>query len=118
MEIYSTRFGFVAQNFLERKLELNFSNRTIKMCITDFLLQRSRINAINIESLLFDLSDSVDYFRFSLPKSSIVIDITISELIQLKELLNGAMYMLELHTILEKSGISVDSIEETQFVVL
>lgn len=118
MEIYSTRFGFVAQNFLERKLELNFSNKKIKMCITDFLLQRSRINAINIESLLFDLSDSVDYFRFSLPKSSIVIDITISELIQLKELLNGAMYMLELHTILEKAGISVDSIEETQFVAL
>lgn len=118
MELFSSKFGSVNQNFLERKLEVSFSDRTFKMCITDFLLQRARINAIKIDKLLFDLSDEADYFRFSLPKSSIALDITIEELIQLKDLLNGAMYMLELQTILEKTGISTYTIDENQLVAL
>lgn len=117
MDIYTSDFGFVKQNYLERKLEVSFSSKTFKMCITDFLLQRKRINNINIENLLFDMSDSADYFRFSLPKSSIAIEITISELIKLKDLLNGAMYMLELQTILEKSDISFAPIAETQLAI-
>ncbi len=106
-------YGYIFQSNSDKKIELNFLQTSIKMCITDFLLQRSKMNRVNIESRLNDLSDSADNFEFVVFKHNFKLHLTLIQFIWLRDLVNQAMFSLELQAILEKSNICLPTEEES-----
>lgn len=107
MMLSNSVYGSIFQSNKDKKIELNFLHTTIKMCITDFLLQRGKINRINVENCINDLSDAADNFEFVVSKHSFKLHLTLVQFIWLKDLVNQAMYTLELQSILERANISL-----------
>ncbi|HEV7381919.1 MAG TPA: hypothetical protein VGN64_19110 [Dyadobacter sp.] len=70
--------------------------------IHDFLNFRRFINKIDIRSRLFDLSDESDYEFVEAPQVNIYKKLTLCELIQLRELVNGTHFAIELNSMLHE----------------
>ncbi|CAG4993039.1 hypothetical protein DYBT9275_01091 [Dyadobacter sp. CECT 9275] len=70
--------------------------------IQDFLNFRRVINNIDIRSKIFDLSDESDYQFIEAPRLNIYQKLTLCELIQLRELVNGTHFAIELNSLLHE----------------
>lgn len=70
--------------------------------IHDFLNFRRFINKIDIQSRLFDLSDESDYEFVEAPQVNVYQKLTLCELIQLRELVNGTHFAIELNSMLHE----------------
>lgn len=81
---------------------LHFGEMQASFRIQDFLNFRRLINAIDIHSRIFDLSDESDYEFVEAPKLNIYQKLTLCELIQLRELVNGTFFAIELNSILHQ----------------
>lgn len=112
MILSKTSHGQILQLEVERKIEIKFLQSSIKMCITDFLLQRGKINRVDVENRLNDLSDFADSFEFVVSKYNFKLHLSLLQFLRLKDLVNQAMFSLELQTILEANNIVLQSEEE------
>lgn len=70
--------------------------------IQDFLNFRRFINKIDIRSKIFDLSDESDYEFVEAPQLNIYQKLTLCELIQLRELVNGTHFAIELNSMIHE----------------
>lgn len=70
--------------------------------IQDFLNFRRLVNKIDIRSKLFDLSDDSDYQFIEAPQLNIYKKLSLCELIQLRELVNGTHFSIELNSLLHE----------------
>lgn len=70
--------------------------------IHDFLNFRRFINKIDIRSRLFDLSDESDYEFVEAPQLNLYHRLTLCELIQLRDLINGTHFALELNSLIHE----------------
>jgi hypothetical protein len=57
---------------------------------------RRKLRDIDIHKMLFDLSDDFDFVNLEHIKSQLILKLTLCDLIQLRDLLDGAKFSLEL----------------------
>ncbi|KAA6432825.1 hypothetical protein FEM33_24090 [Dyadobacter flavalbus] len=101
-ELFSTAKGHSFQCDLTSKVILHFGEIQASFRIQDFLNFRRLINAIDIHSRIFDLSDESDYEFVEAPRLNIYHKLTLCELIQLRELVNGTFFAIELNSMLHE----------------
>ena len=101
-ELFSTSKGFSFQCDISSKIVVNFGDMQASFRIQDFLGFRRFINKIDIHSKIFDLSDESDYEFVEAPQLNIYQKLTLCELIQLRELVNGTHFAIELNSLLHE----------------
>jgi hypothetical protein len=101
-ELFSTSKGFSFQCDNSARIVMNFGDMEASFRIQDFLNFRRFINKIDIQSRLFDLSDESDYEFVEAPQLNIYQKLTLCELIQLRELVNGTHFAIELNSLLHE----------------
>lgn len=101
-ELFSTPKGFSYQCDNSSRIILSFADMKASFRIQDFLNFRRFINKIDIQSRLFDLSDESDYEFVEAPQVNIYKKLTLCELIQLRDLVNGTHFAIELNSMLHE----------------
>ena len=101
-ELFSTAKGYSVQCDLTSRIILHFGEIKAPFKILDFLNFRRFINSIDIHSKIFDLSDESDYEFVEAPQLSIGHKMTLCEVIQLRELVNGTHFAIELNSMLHQ----------------
>ncbi|MFS0491753.1 hypothetical protein [Leadbetterella byssophila] len=95
-ELYSTSKGRSLQCDLSNSIYIEFREYTWKFSITDFLVFRKNLHSVNVKELLFNLSDECDFVSLQHAKLSSSVTLTLCDLIQLRELVDGTKFSLEL----------------------
>ena len=101
-ELFSTSKGYSFQCDKSSRIVVNFGEMEASFRIQDFLNFRRFINKIDIRSKIFDLSDESDYEFVEAPQLNIYQKLTLCELIQLRDLVNGTHFAIELNSILHE----------------
>jgi hypothetical protein len=101
-ELFSTAKGYSVQCDLTSRIILHFGEIKAPFKILDFLNFRRFINSIDIHSRIFDLSDESDYEFVEAPQLNIGHKMTLCEVIQLRELVNGTHFAIELNSMLHQ----------------
>ena len=101
-ELFSTAKGYSVQCDLTSRIILHFGDIKAPFKILDFLNFRRFINSIDIRSKIFDLSDESDYEFVEAPQLNIGHKMTLCEVIQLRELVNGTHFAIELNSMLHQ----------------
>lgn len=99
-EIYKNDDGAVYQCSTRNCYWLEFKGEATAFKVTDFLRFKKNIDALNIEDLLIDSSRSADFTILMPFRCNRCFVLTALELVQLKELLDAARYMIELNSLL------------------
>lgn len=95
-ELYSTTKGKSLQCDLTNSIEIDFKDFEWRFSVSDFLLFRKYINAVDIKELLFNLSDECDFVYVHHAKLSSGVTLTLCDLIQLRDLVDGTKFSLEM----------------------
>ncbi len=100
IELFTTDFGLAYQCDHTSKIIFEFKNVIASFKIQDFLNFRRLVNSIDIRSKLFDLSDESDFQFIEAPRLNLYEKLTLCELIQLRDLINGAHFSIELNSLI------------------
>ncbi|AIG30535.1 hypothetical protein SL053_000860 [Flavobacterium psychrophilum] len=68
--------------------------------VQDFLIFQRKVNQVAVLDMLYNLSDSCDSTLIEATKRNFSKNLTICEIVQLRELLNGTKFTLVLHSML------------------
>jgi hypothetical protein len=79
---------------------INFVDTVSSYRIQDFLIFQRKVNSVDILNMLYDLSDQSDAQLIETTKRNFSRNLTICEIVQLRELLNGTKFTLNLHSML------------------
>jgi hypothetical protein len=101
-ELYRTSRGASYQCDRSSRIILEFGDLTAFFRVREFLNFRRHVNSIDIHSKLFDLSDECDYQLIEASTQNISHRLTLCEVIQLRELVNGTQFALELNSLLSE----------------
>lgn len=101
-ELFSTSKGFSFQCDNSARIVMNFGDMEASFRIQDFISFRRLVNKIDIHSKIFDLSDDSDYQFVEAPQLNIYQKLSLCELIQLRELVNGTHFAIELNSLLHE----------------
>lgn len=99
-ELFSTSKGFSFQCDKTSRIVVHFGEMIASFRIQDFLNFRRSVNSIDIKSRLFDLSDESDFEFVEGPQLNINQKLTLCEVIQLRDLVNGTHFAIELNSLL------------------
>ena len=94
-ELYSTSKGISRQCDITNTLQVQFKDYFWSFTIRDFLDFRKKVNAVDLRTLLFNLSDECDIVSLHASKHSTIVTLTLCDLIKLRELLDGTKFSLE-----------------------
>ncbi|MGR3812113.1 hypothetical protein [Jiulongibacter sp. NS-SX5] len=97
-KLYSTTKGESFQDNVTNKIIIHFENREIKVDWYQFKSLRQQINSVKLEEVLFDLSDQSDFLNLYIPNNPL--RLTLCSFVQLKELIDGTMFSLQLNSML------------------
>lgn len=100
--IFQTANGEVLQSDAEKCFYLRFKGNNYKLNACTLIAFKSKLDAINIESLLLSDATQNSVEIISLCNRDRVLVLTVDELIELKELVPGALVMLELNSIVHQ----------------
>ena len=81
---------------------INFNGTTTSYKIQEFLIFQRKVNSINVLDMLYDLSDNSDCKLIEASKGNFSKKMTICEIVQLRELLNGTKFALTLNSMLSQ----------------
>jgi hypothetical protein len=95
-ELYCTAKGRSSQCDLTNTLYIEFKEYTWKFSLRDFLLFRNYVRAVDLKELIFDLSDESDVVSLHHARLATTYTLTLCDLIQLRELVDGTKFSLEL----------------------
>lgn len=95
-ELYCTSKGRASQCDLTNSICIEFKEYTWKFTLNDFLLFRKYIRAVDVKELIFDLSDASDIVSLHHARLATTFTLTLCDLIQLRELVDGTKFSLEL----------------------
>lgn len=106
-EIFETKAGAVYQSDKERCFFLIFQSKTIKLRITDFFVLQKIVFQIDIPAMATNVSPEYDLEIIAPCFMENVLILTLKEVLDLQEILEGTQAMLELHQIMSKSRFAV-----------
>eukprot|EP00388_Colpodella_angusta_P047045 GDKK01071518.1.p2 GENE.GDKK01071518.1~~GDKK01071518.1.p2 ORF type:complete len:119 (+),score=13.64 GDKK01071518.1:21-377(+) len=101
-ELFTTQKGSVLQCDLSDKIYLNFKELTFAFKIQDFLVFRRKVQAVNIHEMIFNISDQYDFEILEFPQNQLSLKLTLCDIVQLRELLDGARFALEMYSMLHE----------------
>jgi len=99
-ELFRTSKGFSYQCDVTDRIIIHFDSFEMSLKIQQFQCLRRSLNNINIKDKLFDLSDESDYLTVEAPTNCF--QLTLCETIQLRELVNGTYFALQLNSMLHQ----------------
>ena len=100
VEIYKTEAGSVSQCNKTNTYILEYSGVATSFKASDFVDFTKRVNAIDIESMIFSSSPVNDVVVLMPPYSDRCFVLTLSDTLNLKHLLAGAKFGLHLNSVL------------------
>jgi hypothetical protein len=101
-ELFQTPKGVSFQCDTTNRIILRFDNSELSLRIQQFQYLRRSLNKIDIRVRLFDLSDESDHLQLEAPMVNLQRTFTLCEIIQLRELVNGTYFALELNSMLHE----------------
>ncbi|ODS84222.1 MAG: hypothetical protein ABS46_04275 [Cytophagaceae bacterium SCN 52-12] len=101
-ELFRTSKGASYQCDVTNRIILKFDDFELSLRIQQFQCIRRSLNQIDIKGRIFDLSDESDHFFVEAPMVNFREKLTLCEIIQLRELVNGTYFALELNSMLHK----------------
>lgn len=99
-ELYRNDKGVTYQCDLTNRIIIRFINFNVDFKVYDFTAFRRKVNEVDIRAMLFDLSDAGDCRVLESPANQLSHRLTLCEIIQLRDLLNGTKFVLELRSML------------------
>lgn len=101
-ELFQTSKGISFQCDKTNRIILRFDTFELSLRIQQFQYLRRSLNQIDIKVRLFDLSDESDHLLVEAPMVNFQKRLTLCEIIQLRELVNGTYFALELNSVLHE----------------
>ncbi|HSD06079.1 hypothetical protein [Flavobacterium sp.] len=98
--LFETEKGYSYQCDVTNRIIIDFLGTTSSYKIQDFLIFQRKVNSVNIFDMLYDLSDQSDAQLIEATKRNFSRMLNICEIVQLRELLNGTKFTLNLHSLL------------------
>lgn len=97
--IYSTSNGQFCQDDCKNNFVLSYKGNTIELSVCSFIAFKSKLEATRVEEII--LSDAMykHIEIISLCNLDRILVLTIDEIIELRDLLQGSLVMLELNSI-------------------
>lgn len=95
-EIYTTSKGKALQCDITNTILIDFKNQSLRFSVGDFQIFRRKLKSIDIHQMLFNLSDDYDFVNLEHTKSQIIFKLTLCDIIQLRDLLDGTQFSLEM----------------------
>jgi len=102
-ELYRTNKGAAFQCDVTDRICVHFGDIIAAFKIKDFFIFRRTVKTINIHEMIFNLSDDYDFEWIESPKGGISQQLTLCEIIQLRELLDGTKFALDLNSVLHET---------------
>ncbi len=102
VEIYANAAGAVYQCDRKSRLVLNFAGTLSVLKVDTFLRLKQTVDSIDLESMVVDPSRSSDFEIVSICGCDRCYVLTLTELCDLRELLAGARFTLELNRMLHE----------------
>lgn len=99
-ELFRTSRGNSYQCDISNRIVIKFGSYELNLRIQQFQCLRRSLNNIDIKDKLFDLSDESDHMTVEAPSSTF--QLTLCETIQLRELVNGTYFALQLNSMLHQ----------------
>ncbi|MBK1439151.1 hypothetical protein JHJ32_04060 [Parapedobacter sp. ISTM3] len=100
-EVYKTAHGAVYQCSRQNCYWLEFAGSTTAFKVGDFLDFKKKIDAIDISAMIIDSSRTADFtivMPFRTPRCFVL---TINDVLNLRELLDGAKFMITLNSMVQ-----------------
>ncbi len=100
-ELYRNDKGVSYQSDLTNRIIIQFMDIDVQFRIHDFAAFRRKVNNVDIKAMLFDLSEAGDCKVLESPSNQLSHRLTLCEIIQLRDLLNGTKFSLDLRSTLQ-----------------
>ncbi len=98
--LFETEKGYSYQCDKTNSIILDFAGSISSYKVQDFLIFQRKVNSVDVLNMLYDLSDKADVQLIETTKRNFSHKLTICEIVQLRELLNGTKFTLKLHSML------------------
>ncbi len=98
--LFETEKGYSYQCDTTNSIIIDFAGFISSYKVQDFLIFQRKVNSVNILEMLYDLSDQADVQLIETTKKNFSHKLNICEIVQLRELLNGTKFSLNLHSML------------------
>ncbi|WP_026706749.1 hypothetical protein [Flavobacterium frigidarium] len=96
--LFENKKGYSYQCELTNTIVVNFDGIITSYKIRDFLIFQRMVNSVNVLDMLYNLSDEGDYKLIEATKRNFSKELTICEIVQLRDLLNGTKFTLVLNS--------------------
>lgn len=106
-ELYRNEKGAVYQCDASRRFILAFWDTHTSFSARDFLQFRRMVQSVDLRQMALHTDDAYDVEILTPPRTERCYVLTLCEVVQLRDLLNGAMLMLELNSLLREQGLTV-----------
>ncbi|TDB62367.1 hypothetical protein [Arundinibacter roseus] len=101
-ELYRTPKGRSWQCDVTNRVYIQFEGTTIAFKVQDFSSFYRKVVAVNIHEMIFNLSDQYDFERIEAPQNGVSLKLTLCEILQLRDLLDGTKFALKLNSLLHE----------------
>lgn len=98
--LFENKKGYSYQCELTNSVVVNFDGVVTSYKIKDFLIFQRMVNQVNVLDMIYNLADECDFKLIEATKRNFSKELTICEIIQLKDLLNGTKFTLVLNSML------------------
>lgn len=110
--IFATDSGQVLQCDHQNCYILDFKGQVSLFKVHDFLSFKKRIDGVDIEAMLSDSSRGSDYELVTPFRCTVFFVLNVTDILQLRELLDGAKFIIELNSLLNSKSIRLFSDQE------
>lgn len=100
-DLYSNEYGSVSQCDVTNRISVRFANTTTSFRIDNFLNFKRLVDGVDIQTMIFDLSDVGDFSIIDAPNANHQFKLTLCEIIHLRQLLDGAKFALYVYEFLD-----------------
>jgi hypothetical protein len=101
-ELFRTSKGRSWQCDLTNRVYVQFNETETSFRIPDFFSFCKKVNSVNIHEMIYNLNDEFDYGHIEAPQNGLAMELTLCEIIQLRELLEGTRFTLKLNSLLHE----------------
>ncbi|MFY7827929.1 MAG: hypothetical protein ACOVQ4_12430 [Flectobacillus sp.] len=99
-ELYQNSKGSTYQCDLTNRIHVQFNGMLAIFRIQDFLAFRRKVLSVDIHEMIFNLSDNFDYELVEAPQAQLSWKLTLCEIVQLRDLLDGTKFVLMLNSMI------------------
>jgi hypothetical protein len=103
--VYQNSKGFIEYSSKNSQYVLGIQGQEFSLQFCEFHNIHTKIKSIDIETILYNTDDKDDYTTFKFTKLNQSITLTVSELLVLKDLVEGIVFELYLEDILYRAGV-------------